>query len=84
MATLITYGNSEGTRRCDARCHDATEPNCDCICGGRNHGVGLKQAEKNTRELAEEWIDEYCRQNNITRDDFKVVIGDGVKQGDLF
>lgn len=24
---------------------------CRCICGGRNHGVGLRQAEANTIEL---------------------------------
>lgn len=84
VATLITYGNSEGMRRCDARCHDATEPNCDCLCNGANHGVGLQQALRNTREMAEGWIDEYCRQNNITREDFTVFIGEGVRQGDLF
>lgn len=84
MVTLITYGNSEGTRRCDARCHDATEPNCECICGGANHGAGLQQALKNTREMAEGWIEEYCRQNNIAREDFTVMIGEGVRQGDLF
>lgn len=56
--TLITYGNSETQRRCDAHCHDATTPacECECICGGANHGVGLAQAQENTRELADEWM----------------------------
>jgi hypothetical protein len=41
--------NSDGcVGRCDANCHDATTPICTCICGGRNHGVGLKQAIDNT------------------------------------
>lgn len=29
---------------------------CDCICGGRNHGAGKQQALDNTRELAESWV----------------------------
>lgn len=44
MTTILAYGNSEGTRRCDARCHDATSSECDCICGGRYHGRGLTYA----------------------------------------
>ena len=39
--TAITYGNSSGeTRRCDAKCHNAERPECDCICGGVLHGAG--------------------------------------------
>jgi len=57
MTTLIAAYNSEGCiGRCDAKCYNATTPRCECICGGRNHGVGRKQAENNTCELAEEWI----------------------------
>lgn len=25
---------------CDARCTSATGPNCECSCGGKNHGAG--------------------------------------------
>ncbi len=25
---------------CDARCTGATGPNCECSCGGKNHGTG--------------------------------------------
>ncbi|HEV8653151.1 MAG TPA: hypothetical protein VG276_28095 [Actinomycetes bacterium] len=46
MVTLLSVGNSEGERRCDARCHQATEPDCDCVCGGRYHGKGLAQARE--------------------------------------
>lgn len=69
MATLMTWGNSEGTKgRCDAKCHTAKEPECDCMCGGRYHGKantpgGLESAveeysdevlgEANRRALAE-------------------------------
>lgn len=24
--------------KCDSRCNNATGPNCDCSCGGANHG----------------------------------------------
>ena len=58
MTTLIAVYNSEGcVGRCDARCYEAAEPDCDCICGGRNHGAGKEQAIDNTRELAESWIE---------------------------
>ena len=41
MATVMTWGNSEGTKgRCDARCHEAIEPECSCMCGGIYHGAG--------------------------------------------
>jgi hypothetical protein len=58
VTTLIAVYNSEGCQgRCDAKCYDAHEEPCDCICGGRNHGAGREQAIDNTRELAESWIE---------------------------
>jgi predicted RNase H-like HicB family nuclease len=58
MTTLISYQSSGGDQgRCDAKCYDAIEEPCDCICGGRNHGAGIEQALDNTRELAESWIE---------------------------
>jgi hypothetical protein len=52
MTTLIYVGNSEGcVGRCDAKCYEATEPECQCICGGRNHGVGLQRAQENTAAM---------------------------------
>ncbi len=57
MTTLIAVYNSDGCQgRCNAKCYDAAEKDCDCICGGRNHGAGKEQALDNTRELAEEWL----------------------------
>lgn len=38
MTTIMSVGNSEGSRSCDATCHNASRPNCDCICRGRYHG----------------------------------------------
>ncbi len=57
MATKLTVGSSGGViGRCDAKCHEARAPGCDCICGGRNHGVGERQAEANTARYGAEWI----------------------------
>jgi hypothetical protein len=67
MATLIAIYNSEGcVGRCDAKCYEATHPECDCICGGRNHGAGQQQAMDNTREMVESWIDEYAARKGLT------------------
>lgn len=58
MTTLIAVYTSSGcVGRCDAKCYDATEPDCVCICGGLNHGRGRNQAIANTVELAETWIE---------------------------
>jgi hypothetical protein len=59
VTTLIAVYNSEGCQgRCDAKCYEAHEEECDCICGGRNHGAGKEQALDNTRELAESWLEQ--------------------------
>lgn len=42
--TIITMSQNGKTRRCDARCYNAKGSKCTCICGGRNHGVGLNRA----------------------------------------
>lgn len=54
MATLITADTISGRLVCNARCYNATRPDCDCICGGRNHGVGYAQAVMLTRRHTEE------------------------------
>jgi hypothetical protein len=41
MTTLIAvYTSQRCVGRYDARCHNATKPSCDCVCGGRYHGLG--------------------------------------------
>lgn len=42
--TIMTQGNSDGERRCDATCHKAKKAGCVCICGGRYHGKGSSEA----------------------------------------
>ncbi len=67
MATLIAVYTSRGLAgRCDAKCYLAAHADCDCICGGRNHGAGVQQAMNTTRELAEQWLDEYARKEGLT------------------
>lgn len=59
MTTLIAVYNSDGcVGRCDARCYDAADEACECICGGTNHGAGKQQALDNTREMAEAWVEQ--------------------------
>jgi hypothetical protein len=60
MPALITvhYGNGE-SRRCDANCYDAKAPDCHCICGGANHGVGFQRAAENVVKSADELIKKY-------------------------
>jgi hypothetical protein len=66
MSTLIAvYSGTQCIGRCDAHCYDAVHPHCDCICGGKNHGVGKKKAEGNTLEYCEQWIERYCKEKNI-------------------
>lgn len=68
MTTLISYHTSDGCEgRCDARCYNAKHPECTCICGGRNHGVGIEKALENTREMAESWIEEYALTHDLER-----------------
>lgn len=69
--TLISCGNSDGVRRCDELCYGATGGNCDCICGGANHGKGLAQALQNTSKLAEEILEQHGYEVVITAGDTK-------------
>ena len=49
MTTLITMKvGSARARICGARCYHAKGDDCQCICGGRNHGKGFKEAHRTT------------------------------------
>lgn len=66
MTTLISVGGNNGIEgRCDARCYNADFPKCDCICGGRNHGIGLQKAQQNTSEMAKSLLKKYGKENII-------------------
>jgi hypothetical protein len=72
MTLIAVYGSEGCEGRCDAKCYDAKEPKCDCICGGRNHGAGKARAMQNTQELFQDWIDKYNKQNPEFQHRFEV------------
>jgi hypothetical protein len=43
-----------GLTGCDERCYDAKHDTCVCVCGGVNHGRGLRRASENARRIAEQ------------------------------
>lgn len=50
MSTLIALtDNGHVVRSCGANCYNAKSDVCFCICNGLNHGLGLHDAEANTR-----------------------------------
>ena len=60
MATVMSWGNSEGVKgRCDAKCHNAKTPKCECMCGGAYHGAALQAGgvEKVQRESWDEVLE---------------------------
>lgn len=58
--TLITEKiGQDNARRCDAKCYNATHPDCDCVCGGRNHGAGKQQAIETTRRYTLQILEHY-------------------------
>lgn len=64
MTTLITWSTGTGQHfRCDAKCYNAKGQKCVCLCGGKNHGAGLKQAAKNVEEIAKVYLDLYVEPN---------------------
>ncbi len=82
--TLISVYNSEGcVGRCDARCYGADRGGeCDCVCGGRNHGKGEREALENTAAHAERWVAEFVRRTGVTLKVF--TLGEVVEQMRLF
>jgi hypothetical protein len=63
MPTLITVGNSDGERRCDAKCYDADGGVCNCCCGGMNHGKGLSVAMDNVEKYGKAVLEKIKKEN---------------------
>lgn len=73
MTTLIKITTSHGLgNQCDARCYNATNDRCACVCGGANHGVGFAKACENTRKLHESMVESFVEQGNIA--DYEVML----------
>jgi len=83
VTTLIEVrgGDGELIGRCDARCYEATTPDCDCVCGGMNHGAGRSRAIENTRAYAEAMIAEYAACHGLQ--DYTATVPDDVRQLEL-
>ena len=80
MTTLIAVYDSSGcVGRCDAKCYNAQEEKCECICHGRNHGAGQKQAIENTRELAQAWIEKYTNEHELSGASWEVPAYDPIQ-----
>lgn len=90
MTTLISVYNSDGCQgRCDAKCYDAQGETCNCICGGKNHGAGLKQAIENTREMVlgetgAERLKEFLAENNLDASTARLDFPNEVTQYSIF
>jgi hypothetical protein len=40
IARTIFFKKNPSLHKCDARCLNAKGHNCECSCGGKNHGAG--------------------------------------------
>ncbi len=38
---VIAYKSNPSKHKCDGRCLNAKGGNCECECGGKNHGAGF-------------------------------------------
>jgi hypothetical protein len=82
MTTLIAVYNSDGcVGRCDAKCYEAVDPDCDCVCGGRNHGVGRAQAATNTAALVDPTGELRARMQEMGGDHVVLQPGLGLVEG---
>ncbi|MDD5613441.1 MAG: hypothetical protein PHQ54_00010 [Candidatus Omnitrophica bacterium] len=77
---LMEVRNSSGlVGRCDAKCYDAKCPECNCICGGVNHGRGKQEAADNTREFVADQVKKL-----YSRKDGRVRVFENILQKELF
>jgi hypothetical protein len=82
MMLIVVYTSAGCIGRCDARCYEAQEPHCECICGGANHGAGLQHATENTRQYAEVMIETYAGAKGLAA--FRAELGPVVEQLSLW
>lgn len=78
MTTLITVrGRYRRTHRCDAHCYEAkSDPvKCECICAGKNHGVGADRATQNVRAFTPAQLRDIAARGGW--------IADNIRQGEL-
>ncbi len=76
--TIITQGDSNGTRRCDSTCHGAKKPACACICGGRYHGKGDEGARE---QITQDFLGADWREKKAEAERRGLVFADVVARG---
>jgi hypothetical protein len=57
---MVVYDADSIVGQCDSRCYDAARRSasrCGCVCGGANHGAGLRRAARNTYKHWGRWLD---------------------------
>jgi len=59
--------NKKLVSKCDSRCYLAKQPDCNCVCGGMNHGKGLDQAIINTQSYYKRWVRKFKKQRKLTK-----------------
>lgn len=83
MATLIAVYTSDGcVGRCDAKCYNAADQSCDCVCGGMNHGAGRDAAMQQTKDHFGRWLETYTEQRGLDKWQ-ATVFGDDHRQTSL-
>lgn len=66
MAAVVTLWVRGATIvACNERCYESDDPECDCICGGENHGQGQTQAEVNAAISGPEWLGRYVTEHRL-------------------
>lgn len=65
-AIYAVYDRDGLVGRCDARCHEAKQPECKCICGGAHHGVGAHITREEADTVTDDEILENARKIGVT------------------
>ena len=82
MTTIMSeyHSGDRRGRHCDAKCHNASQPACDRICGGRYHGKGDQAQEQLTRDwLGDDWHEKKAAVDAASGR-FEVVVGQAMQQ----
>jgi len=74
MTTIYSVYNSNGcVGRCDAKCHEAEGPECECVCGGAFHGVGTKIAKEHRFDITIDDLKKNCESLGIENPRIKIL-----------
>lgn len=64
---MVVDVSGDGHRVCDERCYNAKRLGCSCVCGGKNHGLGLRRALEG-QGFTEAEIDEVVKIEELDRE----------------